>query len=172
MGAPIDQRFSFLKVALAADVNYETLKRWALRGHLVMREEDRESMGQGGRRLLSFHTTMQALVMADLASRGVPLADASAAGARFGHAGDEDREPGGLFMKASTVVAYNADSPVKARILKVSKNDTFLTVLGKTWPNNASRVTGADVVNMQPLLLNCASALEMDPAWIIETLED
>lgn len=170
MTAPIHQRFSFPTVAEAAGVSYETLKRWALRGHLVMKEEDRVSMGRGGRRMLSYHTTVQVVVMAALARQGVPLEDASVAGAKFGHAGDEERDPGGLFAGAATVITYNAESPLKTRVLKVSKDDTFGQILGETWPNGSA--TSAVFVNVQELLLRSARSLGMDYEWIMETLEE
>lgn len=172
MGAPIDQRFAFPKVAAAAGINYDTLKRWALRGHLIMKKEDREAMGQGGRRFLSYHTMAQTIVMAALARQGVPLEDASCAGAKFGHSGCDDRNPGELFKGGATVVTYNVESPIKSRVLRVAKDDNFLQVLGDTWPNRGSMVTSAVFANVQMLLLNAASALEMDRGWIMETLED
>jgi len=67
------------------------------------------------------------------------------------------------------IVAYNADSPTKTHVLRVSEADSFMTVLQRTMPNGET--IGGVFVNVQLLMLNAAGILEMDPAWIMDTLE-
>ncbi|HCP81795.1 MAG TPA: hypothetical protein DIT67_09460 [Octadecabacter sp.] len=170
MNAPYNQQFPFPVVAEAAQVPYDTMKKWVLRGHLVMSEDDRETLGRGGARMLSYHTTVQALIAADLYRQGVTISEASEAALEFAHFGDDMRDAGGLFVGAATVLTYNADSQRKARVLRVSKSDSFQSVLGKTWPNGMA--SSAIFLDVQMLLLRRSSALGMDRGWIIETLED
>lgn len=170
MNAPTNQRFPFPLVAEAAGINYETMKRWALRGHLVMRDEDRSSMGRGGQRQLSFHTTLQAVIMAELVRKGVSLPAASEAAKKFAHSGDETRGPGELFQNAATFIVVNENDPVIYRVFKVCKNDSFLSVFNMA--SSSGFAVGAVFVNVQELLLNAARSLGMDANWIMETLED
>lgn len=169
MKPPIDQHFPFTVVCKAAGVNYETMKRWALRGHLVMRDEDRETMGRGGHRQVSYYFAAQALVMGALTRQGVPLKDASQAATEFAYTGDDERGPGHLYTGAATLVAYNADSPTKHNVLRVSKTDSFLDVMNRTRPNGEGHA--GVFVNVQLLLLEAAPILGMDDKWILETLE-
>lgn len=169
MTPPTNQHYSFPLVAKAAQTPYETVKRWALRGQLVMRDTDRETMGRGGQRQVSYHTAAQAIIMAALVRQGVKIVDASEAGAKFGHAGSLDRPPGHLFEGASTIIGYNAESPIKSHILRVSKRDSFWGVFQKVSPN--AETLGGVFVDAQILLLNAAPVLGMDDAWIRDTLE-
>lgn len=161
----INQHYSFPLVAEAAQTPYETVKRWALRGQLVMRD----TMGRGGQRQVSYHTAAQAIIMAALVRQGVKIADALEAGAKFGHAETPDRPPGHLFEGASTIIGYNAESPIKSHILRFSKRDSFWAVFQKVSPNAVT--IGGVFVGARELLLNAAPILGMDAAWIRDTLE-
>ena len=144
------------------------------RGHLVMNPNDRETLGRGGARQLSFHTTVQLIIMAELTRDRVPLQDAADAALDFAHFGDETRNPGDLFPKGMTILTYDAGAKAlmpKSRILNVTNEVTFRSIFSAAQLNGPSVFRSALFLDVGGLLLLAARPLGMSDDWIRATWE-
>lgn len=118
------KQYSFPLVAEAAGMKHDTVAKWIARGDLVMRPEDREEIGRGGRKMLSAHTTLQLILAAELWRRGMSANAACEAAIQFSHFGDikgqmgakRDRKPGHLFPDGLTLFFPNRQDPASSKV--------------------------------------------------------
>ena len=175
---PYEQKFSFTTASEAAGVPHETVKGWVRRGYLVMSDNDREMMGRGGARQLSYHTTVQLIVMAEMTRYGVSLQDAADAALDFAHFGSEtrngseSRNPGDLFAKGLTILSFDAGAVrgPKSEIVNVTNGEAFINVFRKAQLRGPGPFRSSLFIDIGGLLLIAARPLGMADDWIRATM--
>ena len=125
-----DRRFPFPRVADAAGIMHATAAKWINRGFLVVRPEDREETGRGGRKMLSAGTTLQTILAVELNRLGMRPEDACEAAIKFAHWSDikgevgakYDRPAGHLFPgRLTDVLTLFIPNRVDAQLSKVER---------------------------------------------------
>lgn len=116
--------YSFPIVADAAGVKYPAAAKWVERGDLVMRPEDRQVIGRGGRKMLSPNTSLQFILAAELNRRGLKTSEACEAALNFAHYGQikgqkgaaMNRNPGRLFVNGLTLLFIDRENPDRSSV--------------------------------------------------------
>lgn len=158
-----EMRFALPIAARAAGLKPDTLHKWIARGDLVMRRDDSQEGGHGVTKYLSARTTLQLILSAELARRGLKTGDACEAAINFAHDGEIEgqlhakhtRKSGHLFPgtadKVLTMFVIDRNNPTRSKVRRVEAS----APIGKNRPL-------FDAIDLEVLFTPALKALEVD----------